>query len=79
MYKREVFDKVGLLNEDMPPFEDYEFHLRCLSAGLKIGYVDKIVSYYRIHERQLTAQKFNSTDAAWKEKREAMRKGYEKP
>lgn len=52
MYKREVFDKVGLFNENIDCAEEYEFNLRCLSKGLKIGYCDALVYNYRRHNLQ---------------------------
>jgi hypothetical protein len=55
MYRREVFEKLGGFNEDpkMYSFEEYEFHLRCLAAGFKIGYVDSFLGYYRRHPKQI--------------------------
>lgn len=52
MYRREVFEKIGLFNETLWTGEEYEFNLRALHSGLKIGYVDKIVYFYRLHQRQ---------------------------
>lgn len=55
MYKREVIEKLGGFNEDpkMYSFEEFEFHLRCLKAGFKIGYVDAVLGYYRRHPKQI--------------------------
>jgi hypothetical protein len=55
MYKRSLFDKVGLFNESdkVRSFEEYEFNLRCLKAGMKIGYCNSYLAYYRIHPNQL--------------------------
>lgn len=55
MYKREIFDKIGGFNEDpkMYSFEEFEFNLRCLKAGFKIGYVDAFLATYRRHPRQI--------------------------
>lgn len=55
MYKRSVFEKVGLFNESpkVQSFEEYEFNLRCLKAGLKIGYCPTTLAYYRRHPNQL--------------------------
>jgi len=52
MYRREVFEKVGLMNERLNAMEEYEFNLRCLKAGLKIGYCDSFLAYYRRHSQQ---------------------------
>lgn len=55
IYRREVFDFVGRMNETpkVHSFEEYEFNLRCLSKGLKIGYVDTPIAYYRRHPQQI--------------------------
>jgi hypothetical protein len=55
MYRREVFEKVGRFNESdkVRSFEEYEFNLRCLQAGMKIGYCDSTLAYYRRHRLQL--------------------------
>lgn len=52
MYRREVFDQVGLMDESLNTAEEYEFNLRCLKAGLKIGYCNNTLAYYRIHPLQ---------------------------
>ena len=54
MYRRSVFEKVGLLNEDpiVNSFEEFEFNLRCLKAGLKIGYCPEFLAFYRRHPKQ---------------------------
>lgn len=54
MYRREVFQKVGLFNEDnkYKAFEEYEFNLRCLQAGMRIGYCDSVLACYRKHPQQ---------------------------
>lgn len=44
-YRREVFDKVGLFNEDLLRTEDNEFHYRIRKAGYKLCYDPEIVSY----------------------------------
>jgi hypothetical protein len=52
LYKREVFEKVGMLDETLNTAEEYEFNLRCLKFGLKIGYCNSFLAYYRRHARQ---------------------------
>jgi len=55
MYRRSVFERVGGFNEadDVKSFEEYEFNMRCLKAGLKIGYCDATLAMYRRHPDQL--------------------------
>ena len=45
-YRREVFDRIGLFNEQLERSEDAEFHLRMREAGCKTLFVPSIVSYY---------------------------------
>lgn len=54
MYRRSVFDKVGSFDETLKTCEEYEFNLRCLAAGLKIGYSDNFLAYYRFHPQMKT-------------------------
>lgn len=55
LYKREVFEKVGGFDESPKAFtlEEYEFNLRCLKAGLKLGYCPSPLAIYRRHDDQL--------------------------
>jgi len=52
MYKRELFDEIGLFDEELDCAEELDFNLRCLVAGKKIGYVDSFLAHYRIHPKQ---------------------------
>lgn len=45
MYKREVFEKVGLLDELVGRVEDNEIHYRIRKNGYKIAYNNSILSY----------------------------------
>ena len=55
MYKKEVFEKLGCFDESdkVRTFEEYEFNLRCLQNGMKIGYCPSVLAYYRRHSAQL--------------------------
>lgn len=54
MYRKEVFTKVGLFNESdqVKSFEEYEFNIRCLQMGMKIGYCNSTLAFYRRHPKQ---------------------------
>ena len=52
MYRREVFEKLGGFDESLNTAEEYEFSLRCLKAGMKLGYCPAILAYYRRHPLQ---------------------------
>ncbi len=45
-YKREVFDKIGLFNENLIRAQDLEFNLRLRKAGGRILLVPEIVAFY---------------------------------
>src|SRR6185436_20723054 len=45
-YRREVFDKVGLFNEDLVRGQDFEFNVRLHRAGLRTLLVPTIRSTY---------------------------------
>ena len=45
-YKKEIFDKIGLFNENLIRSQDMEFNLRLKKAGGKILLHPEIVSYY---------------------------------
>jgi len=45
-YRKEVFDKIGLFDEELVRNQDDEFNLRLIKNGGKILLVPEIVSYY---------------------------------
>ncbi len=45
-YKKEVFEKIGLYNENLARSQDMDFNIRLTKAGGKILLVPSIVSYY---------------------------------
>ena len=55
MYRRAIFEKIGGFNEsrEVYSFEEYEFNLRVLKAGFKIGYCPQPLAYYRRHSQQI--------------------------
>ena len=51
MYKREVFEKLKM-DETLNTAEEYEFNLRVLKSGFKIGYCETTLAFYRRHPQQ---------------------------
>lgn len=49
-YKREVFQKIGLFDEDLVRNQDDEFNMRLIKSGGKILLVPEIVSHYYARE-----------------------------
>ncbi len=52
MYRKELFDEMGGFNESLWVMEEFEYNLRLLSAGKKIGYCDSTLAIYRRHPLQ---------------------------
>jgi cellulose synthase/poly-beta-1,6-N-acetylglucosamine synthase-like glycosyltransferase len=64
-YRREVFDRVGLFNENLVRGQDMEFNLRLKKAGGKILLVPDIVSYYYARSDIRSFWKHNFTNGVW--------------
>lgn len=65
MYKREVFEKVGLFNEKLIRTEDNEMNYRIRKAGFKLYYLDDIISYQNIRPTLLGLIKQKMGDGFW--------------
>lgn len=61
-YKRKVFDKVGLFNENLTRTEDNEIHYRIHKAGFKICFNPEIISYQHTRNtlKSMIKQKFSN-------------------
>ncbi|MCU0401104.1 MAG: glycosyltransferase [Algoriphagus sp.] len=60
LYPRSVLDRVGMLNEDLRAFEDWEFNIRCALAGYKfhhVGYAEKAQALIRLHANSMTTNR----------------------
>jgi glycosyltransferase involved in cell wall biosynthesis len=64
-YRKEVFDKVGLFNENLNRTDDIEFNLRLKRAGGKILLVPEIVSYYYARSTLMSLAKQNFGNGFW--------------
>lgn len=57
---KSIFDKCDLFDEKLGYKDDYEFWLRCcLLFGYELYLVDENLAKYRIHESQLTKQRYD--------------------
>ena len=52
MYRKDLFDKVGLFDEELTCAEEYDFNMRCLQKGMKLGYCNATLYIYRRHDEQ---------------------------
>jgi len=68
--KRQCFEKVGLFDEDLPYFVDYDFFLR-VSKFFSFDYIERPLLIYYVHEGQLS----NDVDVI-KKGLEALQKKY---
>jgi glycosyltransferase involved in cell wall biosynthesis len=64
-YKKEVFDRVGLFNENLNRTDDIEFNLRLKRAGGKILLVPEIVSHYYARSTLMSLAKQNFGNGFW--------------
>jgi glycosyltransferase involved in cell wall biosynthesis len=64
-YKKEVFDKIGLFNENLIRSQDMEFNLRLKRAGGKILLHPEIVSYYYPKSKLKDFFLHNISDGIW--------------
>lgn len=64
-YRRRCFERERF-NETLWTGEEYEFNLRLLAAGYKLGYLDHITYKYRRHDKQ---KSLGNTDIKYQEQR----------
>ena len=60
LYPRSVLERVGMLNEGLRAFEDWEFNIRCALAGYKfhhVGYAEKAQALIRLHSTSMTTNR----------------------
>ena len=56
---RKIFDEIGLFDEDFRYGEDYEWLLRAVLKDVKFTLIKEYLVNYRIHEGQVTKQKWD--------------------
>jgi hypothetical protein len=64
-YRKDVFDRIGLYNEDLPRSQDIEFNLRLKKAGGKTLLIPDIVSYYYARSEVLPFIRHNFINGVW--------------
>ena len=64
-YKKAIFDKIGLFNENLIRGQDMEFNLRLKKAGLKTLLVPEILSYYYARSELKPFCKNNFRNGLW--------------
>lgn len=74
LYKKNVFETVGLFDEDLFSLEDWDFHTRCALHKLKfqhVGYFPNSFTLIRLHAESMmrNAEKMEKANLVFKEKR----------
>ncbi|MDY6854423.1 MAG: glycosyltransferase family 2 protein [Thermodesulfobacteriota bacterium] len=64
-YKKEVFEKIGVFNENLIRNQDIEFNLRLKKAGGRILLFPDIVSYYHARPTLSALAKNNFSNGLW--------------
>ena len=66
LYRKELFEKFGYIDERLTRNQDYEFHQRCFAGGAKFWFEPSLKVYYRNRPniKQLWRQYFNA--AKWR-------------
>lgn len=64
-YRKEIFEKIGLFNENLVRNQDIEFNLRLKKAGGKILLVPGIISYYHARSTLTALAKNNFLNGLW--------------
>jgi glycosyltransferase involved in cell wall biosynthesis len=55
LVRRTVLDQVGLFDPELGGHADWDLWLRIAASGYRVQYVDEKLVYYRIHERNMSA------------------------
>jgi glycosyltransferase involved in cell wall biosynthesis len=64
-YRKEVFEKIGLFNEDFVRSQDMDFNIRLTKAGGKILLHPEIVGYYYAEPNLRAFARHNFSDGIW--------------
>jgi len=57
LFRRSVFDQIGLLDESLPYNDDVDFFFRIRECGIPILVHDEVTYFYRRHEHNITNQR----------------------
>lgn len=52
MYRKDVFERFGLFDETLISAEEYDFNMRIMKCGAKLGYCNELLYIYRRHDEQ---------------------------
>lgn len=75
--KKDILDKVGLLNSEYDGAQDFDFVLRCIETTKNIYHIPKVLYHWRAH-KDSTAENPDSKDYAFEAGRRAIAAHYER-
>ncbi len=55
LYRKELFREVGKIDENLSAHYDIDWHMRLKDSDFKTAYIDKVVGYYRRHEKNMSS------------------------
>lgn len=70
LFRKEVFQRVGLFTEEMRLGADADWHLRSQELGIDVAILDRLAIYYRMHPNNIS----NFTEEAKKARLEVIRR-----
>ena len=57
VFRRKVFQEVGMFDEELRYSEDHDWFLRARERGIGIKILDHVTLYHRVHEQNMTNKK----------------------
>ena len=60
--RKDIFDKIGYFNSSLIQLQDFEMWLRILVNNYKIGFLEEKLTFYRIHDKNLSSGGDNKSE-----------------
>lgn len=78
-FKRDVFEKTGLFDENFRKFEDWPFLLKLTAQGIKLHFLPKTTVRWRIHPASTSNSALMKADVAFFQDQKLVYERYVKP
>ncbi|WP_201352029.1 glycosyltransferase family 2 protein [Hydrogenimonas urashimensis] len=79
LVRREAFDKIGLFDEELIYYEDWDWHLRAREKELKILAYDEVTNIHRRHDANMTHDMRRMSKYAFQMFRKSLKRRRENP
>jgi glycosyltransferase involved in cell wall biosynthesis len=60
--KKDIFEKIGYFNPSLIQLQDFEMWIRILVNNYKIGFLEEKLTFYRIHDKNLSSGSENESE-----------------